>query len=221
MPPGQRALPIWEGGSAHNSVSWRQILDQVYPSGVSFPDFTPDRQAFLRRVWGCRPGATCGLVAGQGLRLRPHLRFALGVPAWESMPTSTKPGPGPPAGWRNFAPAMRHRGIRSGALGGGPSHPESSFLFPIPARRVRRTEVGGRPRPSPIGGLPGRLLVRTGFRDRKRVAAASLTVWAPIRTASESSGRNQPGAGAGQTILPPSLRSFKITSGRISPFRRR
>jgi len=180
---------------------------------VSFPDFTPDRQAFLRRVWYAGGRVTCGLMAG------PDLPGA--YPRGESMPTSTKPGPGPPAGRRNFAPAMRHRGIRSGALGGGPSPPESSFLFPIPARRVRRTEVGGRPRPSPIGGLPGRLLVRTGFRDRKRVAAASLTVWAPIRTASESSGRNQPGAGAGQTILPPSLRSFKITSGRISPFRRR
>ena len=32
-----------------------------------------------------------------------------------------------------------------------------------------------------------------GESERKRSAAVSLTVWAPFRTTSDSSGRNQPG----------------------------
>jgi hypothetical protein len=44
--------PGWEAHLAHNSVGWRHIFDQVSPSGVSFPDFTPDHQAFLHRVRG-------------------------------------------------------------------------------------------------------------------------------------------------------------------------
>jgi hypothetical protein len=63
-------------------------------------------------------------------------------------------------------------------------------------------QASGMCRPNfPERDFLGVLVVRKRFRDRKRSAAVSLTVWAAFPATSESSGRNQPGAGrTGQTV---------------------